>query len=353
MASQLRFKMKGSESRMYKLGIFHDDLALDLGTVNTLIYIKGKGVVLDEPSMVAVSDGDSAIRAVGKEAKEIFGKTPAYIKAIRPLRDGTIADYDGTEQMILSFMKQVIKKKAFIRPMMLICVHSACTAYEKRIIREIAQHCKARKVYFLSEPMAAAIGAKIPVQESTAHMIVDIGGGTTEVAVIASSAIAHWKAIKIAGDKMDEAIQYHIRQRCDLDISLIEAERIKKEIGSAISLPERLETIARGKDVVTELPKSVKVDSELIREGLKRPLKALADLIIRTFEHLPAALTADIQQGSIMLAGGCSLLRGLTTYLDQEVGHHFIVAEDPLRAVVNGSGMVLENPLIFAHLCLN
>ena len=338
---------------MNSLGIFYDDLALDLGTANTLIYIKGKGVVLDEPSVVAISERDSSIRAVGKEARDMFGKTPDYIKTIRPLQDGSIADYDSTEQMVSSFMKQVIKKKAFLKPRLLICVHSAITQYERRVIREIAQHCKARKVYFLPEPMAAAIGAKIPVQEATAHMIVDIGGGTTEVAVIASSEIAHWEAIKIAGDEMDEAIQQHIRQKCNLVISLLEAERIKKEIGSAISLPEKLETTVRGKDMVTDLPKSVTIDNELIRAGLTRPLKAIAELIIRALEHIPAALAADIQQDSIMLAGGGSLLRGLDTYLSQETGRTFIVAEDPLRAVVNGSGMVLENPLIFANVCLN
>jgi rod shape-determining protein MreB len=338
---------------MYILGIFAEDLAIDLGTANTLIYIKGKGVVLDEPSMVALAKRDSSIRAVGKEAKEMFDKTPEYIETIRPLRDGSIADYEVTEQMVSSFIKQVMKKKAFKKPRMLISVHSGCTSYEKKVIQEIARHCNARKVCFLPQPMAAAIGANIPIQGSTANMIIDIGGGTTEVAIIASSAIAHWEAIKIAGDEMDEEIQRHIRKKCDLDINLMEAERLKKEIGSAISLPDTRDTIARGKDIVTELPKAVKVDSELIRESLKGPLKAIADLIITTLEHIPAALAADIQKGNIMLAGGGSLLEGLDIYLFHEIGHHFIVAEDPLRAVVNGSGVFLEDPLIFEDVCLN
>lgn len=338
---------------MDKLGIFHDDLAIDLGTANTLIYIKGKGVVLDEPSMLAVSEGDSVIKAVGKEAKEIFEKTPDYIKTIRPLSDGTIADYESTEQMLSSFIRQVIRKKALIKPQMLICVHSACTDYERRIIREIAQHCQARKIHFLPEPLAAAIGANIPIQETNAHMIVDIGGGTTEVAVIASSAIPHWEAIKIAGDEMDEAIQQYIRQKFNLDISLMEAERIKKDIGSAIFLPEKLETIARGKDIVTDLPKSVTIDNEVIMKSLRRPLGAITDLIIRTLKHIPAALAADVQQSGIVLAGGGSLLKELATYLSQEIGHTFIVAEDPLRAVVKGAGLVLENPLRFTNVYLN
>ncbi|MBI2876638.1 MAG: rod shape-determining protein [Candidatus Tectomicrobia bacterium] len=335
-------------------GLFTKGIAIDLGTANTLIYIKGRGIVLDEPSVIAISERDSSVLAVGREAKEIYGKTPDFIKTVRPIKDGVITDFEITQQMISSFILRVLKPPLLFgkRIKMVIGVPSGITDVEKRAVIEAAEKAQAREVYLIAEPMAAAIGSGLPVHEPTAQMIVDIGGGTTEAAVICSYVVSCWESIRVAGDEMDEAIAHYIRERFNLDIDIFEAERVKKAIGCATSQEEKLEIDVRGKDLSTEMPKIVRVDSEMIRESLRSPLMSIIEVIRRTLEHISSALAADIQDRGLTIAGGGSLLRGLAPFIESEIHLPVQVARDPLVAIVRGAGIVLENFSTYRRVCL-
>jgi len=335
------------------LSLFSNDLAIDLGTANTLVHVKGKGLVLEEPSMVAISKSDGRVLAVGKLAKEMYGRTPEHIKTIRPMKDGVIADFDITKLMINHFIKQVLPRKPLIQPRMVICIPSGITSVEKRAVIDSADQAGARKVFLIEEPMAAAIGSNLPVTSNKGSMVVDIGGGTTEVAIIASSAIAACESIRVAGDEMDEGIIQFMRQEYHLQIGPFEAERVKIEIGSAFPLKDKLECQVRGRDIIEGTPKVLTINNEMIRESLDPPIGAIVDSIRRTLDKTSPELAADIYDSGVMLAGGGSLLRGLPERLQQEIGLKFFLAEDPLRAIVKGSGIVLENFKFWSRVCVS
>jgi rod shape-determining protein MreB and related proteins len=335
------------------LGYFSSDLAIDLGTANTLIHVKGKGLVLEEPSMVAISKKDGKVVAVGTAAKEMYGKTPENIKTIRPMKDGVIADFDVTKIMISHFIKQVLRKRSLIHPRMVISIPSGITAVEKRAVIDSADQAGARKVFLIEEPMAAAIGSNLPINGSKGAMVVDIGGGTTEVAVIASSAIAVCESIRVAGDEMDESIMHFMRHQYHLQIGSFEAEKIKIKIGSAFPQKEKLECQVRGRDIIDGTPKSMTISDDMIKESLNIPMMAILDSIRRTLDKTTPELSSDIYDSGIMLAGGGSLLRGLPEWLNKEIGLRFFLAEDPLRAIVRGSGIVLENFRAWNKVCVS
>jgi rod shape-determining protein MreB len=330
-----------------------NDLAIDLGTANTLVHVKGKGLVLEEPSMVAISKSDGRVLAVGKLAKEMYGKTPEHIKTVRPMKDGVIADFDVTKVMISQFIKQVIRRRPLIHPRMVICIPSGITQVEKRAVIDSADQSGARKVFLIEEPMAAAIGSNLPINGNKGSMVVDIGGGTTEVAVIASSAIAACESIRVAGDEMDEGIMHFMRHQYHLQIGPFEAERVKIAIGSAFPLGDKLECQVRGRDIIEGTPKVMTVNDEMIRESLEPPIGAIVDSIRRTLDKTSPELASDIYDSGIMLAGGGSLLRGLPERLHHEIGLKFFQAEDPLRAIVRGSGIVLENFKVWSKVCIS
>lgn len=335
------------------LGFFSNDLAIDLGTANTLVHVKGKGLILDEPSMVAISQRDGQVLAVGRAAKEMYGKTPGNIKTIRPMRDGVIADFDVTKLMISYFIKQVIPRRPIIHPRMVICIPSGITQVEKRAVIDSADQSGARKVFLIEEPMAAAIGSNLPVNGPKGSMVVDIGGGTSEVAVIASCAIAACESIRVAGDEMDEAIMHFLRHQYHLQVGPFEAERVKIEIGTAFPLKEKLECQVRGKDIIEGTPKVMTINDGMIRESLDTPINAIGESIRRTLDKTTPELASDIYDSGIMLAGGGSLLRGLSERLNKEIGLKFFLAEDPLRAIVRGSGIVLENFKVWNKVCVS
>jgi len=327
-------------------GMFSKDMAIDLGTANTLVYVKGEGVILNEPSVVAKTDnnGITQVLAVGNEAKLMLGKTPGKIKAIRPMKDGVIADFEVAEQMIKHFIKKVHKGRTITNPQIVICVPSGATNVERRAIRESADAAGARKVYLIEEPVAAAIGAGLPVAEATGSMIVDIGGGTTEVAVLSLGGVVLTTSIKSAGDKFDEAIIEYMRTAHKLAVGETTAERMKKEIGTACP-PEdgEGETMhVKGRDLVTGLPKEISISQRQIAEALAEPVAQIIDTIKRALEQTPAELAADIVERGIMLAGGGSLLKNLDTVLRRSTSLPVSIAEDPLLCVVMGTGMALE-----------
>ena len=323
-------------------GLFSNDLSIDLGTANTLVYQKGKGIVMDEPSVVAVHKDTNRVLAVGKEAKNMLGRTPGSIVAIRPMRDGVIANFEITEAMLRYFIQKVHNRKTLVRPRIVISVPSGITQVEKRAVRDSAQSAGAREVYLVEEPMAAAIGAGMPIQEPSGNMIVDIGGGTTEVAVISLSGIVFAKSIRIAGDEMDEAIVNYVKRKYNLLIGERTAEQIKIEIGSAFPLETRQTIDVKGRDLVAGIPRTQSISDSEIREAMLEPVNAIIDTIKIALERTPPELAADIVDKGIVLAGGGALLRGLDALIREETGLPITIAEDPLTCVVIGTGRVLD-----------
>ncbi len=327
------------------LGYFSSDLAIDLGTANTLVYVKGKGVVVNEPSVVAVQQmerGQRKILAVGMDAKRMLGCTPSSITAIRPMKDGVIADFDVTEEMLRYFIRKVHRRTSLVRPRIVVCVPSGITQVEKRAVKESAESAGAREVYLIEEPMAAAIGAGLPITEACGNMIVDIGGGTTDVAVISLSGMVCAISVRVGGNQMDEAIDRHIRRKHNLLIGERMAETIKIEIGEACKGEECLTMEVRGRDLVSGIPKTIVVDSDEIREALKEPVRAIVHAVRVCLERTPPELTVDLMKKGIVLAGGGSLLRNLDILLREETGLPVAIAENPLASVALGSGTVLH-----------
>jgi rod shape-determining protein MreB and related proteins len=323
-------------------GLFSNDLSIDLGTANTLVYQKGKGIVMDEPSVVAVHKDTNRVLAVGKEAKNMLGRTPGSIVAIRPMRDGVIANFEITEAMLRYFIQKVHNRKTLVRPRIIISVPSGITQVEKRAVRDSAQSAGAREVYLVEEPMAAAIGAGMPIQEPSGNMIVDIGGGTTEVAVISLSGIVYSKSIRIAGDEMDEAIVNYVKRKYNLLIGERTAEQIKIEVGSAFPLENKQTIEVKGRDLVAGIPRTQTISDSEIREAMLEPVNAIVDTIKIALERTPPELAADIVDKGIVLAGGGALLRGLDALIREETGLPITIAEDPLTCVVIGTGRVLD-----------
>lgn len=321
---------------------FGKDMAVDLGTANTKVHVKGQGIVLIEPSVVAIEKDSGKILAVGSEAKRMLGRTPGNIVAIRPLKDGVIADFDVTESMLRYFIQRVHKRRFAVRPQVIVCVPSGVTEVEKRAVFEATLQAGARAAYLIEEPMAAAIGAGLPIQEPTGNMIVDIGGGTTEVAVISLGGIVCSESIRIGGDEMDEAIISRIKKEYNIIVGERTAEEIKIEIGSAYPLPDEEDAEVRGRDLLTGLPKNIIVSSEEIRGAIEEPLSAIILAIKSTLEKTPPELSSDIMNRGIVLTGGGSLLKGLDERLRQETGMSVHLSEDPLTCVVVGSGKALE-----------
>ena len=338
------------------LGAFSNDLAIDLGTANTLVYLKGKGIVVSEPSVVAVQKdlvGQKKVLAVGTDAKNMLGRTPGSIVAIRPMKDGVIADFDITEEMLRYFIRKIHNRKALVRPRIVICVPSGITQVEKRAVKESAESAGAREVYLIEEPMAAAIGAGLPITEASGNMIVDIGGGTTEVAVISLAGIVYAKSVRVGGDKMDEALTQHLKRKYNLLIGERTAEEIKISIGSAYpdslssAKDSKMDTMeVKGRDLVSGIPKTLKIDAQEIREALSETINAIVEAVRIALERTPPELAADIVDKGIVLAGGGALLRNLDTLLREETGLPVVIAEDPLSCVVLGSGKVLDLSLI-------
>ncbi len=326
------------------IGFLSRDMGIDLGTANTLVYVKGKGIVMREPSVVAIERDSGQVLAVGEEAKQMIGRTPGNIVAIRPMKDGVIADFDTTQSMIKYFINKALRGRTFlVRPRMVIGVPSGVTAVEERAVREAALQAGAREAYLIEEPMAAAIGAGLPVHEPTGTMIVDVGGGTTEVAVISLGGIVASRSIRVAGDEMDEAIIQHVKRSYNLMIGERTAEELKIKIGTAYPLNNEETEEIRGRDLVSGLPKTVTVTSTEIYQALSEPVSAILDAIRQTLERTPPELAADIMDRGIMMAGGGALLRGLDRLVSEETHMPVHLAEDPLLVVAYGSGRVLEN----------
>jgi rod shape-determining protein MreB len=329
----------------FLLGMFSNDLAIDLGTANTLIYVKSEGIVSNEPSVVAVQKdarGGRRVLAVGAEAKKMLGRTPGSIVAIRPLKDGVIADFEITEAMLRYFIQKIHNRKTLVRPRIIICVPFGITEVEKRAVKESAESAGAREVYLIEEPMAAAIGAGLPITEPTGNMIVDIGGGTTEVAVISLKGVVFSKSVRVGGDKMDEAIVQYIKRKYNLLIGERTAELIKITIGSAYPGNEIQTMEIKGRDLVAGVPKTVEVSDEEIRDSLLEPINQIVDAVRIALERTPPELASDIVDKGIVLAGGGALLRNLDVLLREETGLPVVLADDPLTAVVMGAGKVLD-----------
>lgn len=321
---------------------FGRDMAVDLGTANTLVYVRGKGIVLNEPSVVAINTKDGRPLAVGVEAKRMIGRTPSNIQAIRPLKDGVIADFEICEKMLRYFIHKVHNRK-FGKPRMVICVPSGITGVEQRAVQEAAEYAGARKpAYIIEEPMAAAIGAGLPIHEPTGNMVVDIGGGTTEVAVISLGGIVTSKSIRIGGDELDEAIISYIKKEHSLALGERTAEEMKMALGSATELDEEFEAEIRGRDLITGLPKTILVSTREIRKAIEEPIAAIVDAVKVTLDNTPPELSADIMEQGIVLTGGGALLTGLDKRIHDETGMPIVVANNPLQCVALGSGQCLE-----------
>ncbi|MBI4839279.1 MAG: rod shape-determining protein [Nitrospirae bacterium] len=326
------------------LGWFSNDLAVDLGTANTLVFVKGKGIVCNEPSVVAIQRDTGKVIAVGTEAQRMLGKTPANIVAMRPLKDGVIADFDKTGEMLKYFIRRVHNRKSFVSPRIVIGVPSGITQVEQRAVKDSAEASGAREIYLVEEPMAAAIGVGLPIGEPTGNMIVDIGGGTTDVAVISLHGIVYSKAVRVGGDKMDEAIVNYIKSKAKTLIGDRTAEQIKRQIGSAFKVDDENRAMEiKGRDLVSGIPRSITIFEDEIREAINEPVTMIVNTIKAALENTPPELAADIVDRGIVLAGGGALLRGLDMLLKHTTGLPVIVAEDPLCAVVNGVGKVLDD----------
>ena len=323
---------------------FSRDMGIDLGTANTLVYVKGKGIIIREPSVVALKEKDRKILAVGNEAKNMIGRTPGNIKAVRPMKDGVIADFDVTETMLRHFIRKAHKRNRLVRPRIIICVPSGVTEVEKRAVIDAALQAGARSAFLIEEPMAAAIGAGLPIHEPTGNMIVDIGGGTTEVAVISLGGIVTSTSIRIGGDEMDEAISQYIKKEYKLMVGERTAEQIKIDIGTATATGENggLTKEIKGRDLVNGLPKTITINSEEIKEALKEPVNNILDAVKRTLEKTPPELASDVMGRGIILTGGGALLHGIDDLLIDVTQMPVYLAEEPLDCVVNGTGIALE-----------
>ena len=335
------------------LGIFSADMAIDLGTANTLVYVKGRGIVLNEPSVVAIIEkgGKKQVLAVGEEAKMMLGRTPGNIQAIRPMRDGVIADFEIAEEMIKHFIRKVHNRRSFANPQIIVCVPSGSTAVERRAIQESALSAGARRVYLIEEPMAAAIGAGLPVTEPTGSMVVDIGGGTTEVAVLSLGGIVYARSVRVGGDKMDEAIIAYIRRHHNLLVGEASAERIKKEVGSAAIPPDGdgMTIEIKGRDLMNGVPKEIAIGQRQIAESLAEPVGAIVEAVKVALEATPPELAADIVDKGIVLTGGGALLANLDQVLRDETGLPVSIADDALSCVALGTGKALEHIRTMKH----
>lgn len=338
------------------IGLISSDLAIDLGTANTLVYVKDKGIVLNEPSVVAIFRDGSKTRvlAVGLEAKKMLGRTPGNIRAIRPMRDGVIADFEVIQAMLRHFITKVHGRRSFVRPRIIIAVPSGITQVEKRAVIESCESVGAREVFLIEEPMAAAIGANLPITEPTCNMVVDIGGGTTEVAVISLSGIVYSRSVRVAGDKMDSGIMQYIKRKYNLLIGERTAEIIKTTIGNAYPEPENLETIeVKGRDLVSGIPKILTIDSEEIRVAISEQVDAIAETVKIALEQTPPELAADIVDSGIVLTGGGALLKNLDKLLREESGLPITIADDPLSTVAHGVGKTLDSVEILKQIAIN
>ena len=338
------------------LGIFSSDLAIDLGTANTCVYVKGKGIVLREPSVVAVKKdnrGNNQVLAVGSEAKRMLGRAPGNIRAIRPMKDGVIADFEVTEAMLRYFISKVHNQRRLVRPRIMVCVPTGITQVEKRAVKESAYSAGAREVYLIEEPMAAAIGANLPIQEPTANMVVDIGGGTTEVAVISLSGIVYSKSVRVGGDKMDEAILRHVKRKYNMLIGESTAEEIKIQIGSAYPVEEEKEIEVRGRDLVTGIPQTILITSEEVRKAISEQVDAIVQAVHQALEQTPPELAADVVERGIVLTGGGALLKGLEQLLREDTSLPIFTVDDPLATVVMGTGIALDNMRTMRDVCID
>jgi rod shape-determining protein MreB and related proteins len=324
------------------LGLFSNDIGIDLGTANTLVYVRDRGIVIREPSVVAIQAGTNRVLAVGEEAKRMLGRTPGNIVAIRPLKSGVIADFEITEAMLRYFIRKVHDRRMMVRPRVIVAVPSGITEVEKRAVKDSATHAGAREVYLIEEPMAAAIGVGLPVQEPAGNMIVDIGGGTTEVALISLAGIVLSRSVRVGGDEMDEAIVQYMKRVYNLMIGERTAEEIKIAIGSAYPMGEETSMEVKGRDLVAGLPKTLTITSEEVRDALQEPISAIVEAIRITLERCPPELSADLVDRGLVLAGGGALLRGIDKLVAEQTGLPVHVAEDPLSAVAEGTGVVLH-----------
>ena len=331
----------------WSLGAFNpaNEIAVDLGTANTLVYVRGEGIVLNEPSVVAIEKSTGKVKGIGLEAKRMLGRTPDGILAVRPLKDGVIADFDVTEKMLRYFLKTIIDRHVFrVRPKVIVCVPSGITEVERRAVRDSAQSAGAKEVYMVAEPMAAAIGVGLPVETPTGNMVIDIGGGTTEIAVIALSGIVSDTSIRTAGDELDQAIVQFMRKNYNLLIGEPTAEQIKIQIGSAAPVAEEREMEVKGRDLVSGIPKIVRVHSSEVREAVQEPIQQIVDAVRRALEITPPELASDIVDRGIVMTGGGALIRGLDQLLQQETGLPIHLDEDPMTCVVRGTGRILDDP---------
>jgi rod shape-determining protein MreB len=325
------------------LNVIGRDMGIDLGTANTLVYVKSKGIVLEEPSIVAIEKSNKRILAVGKEAKRMVGRTPGNIVAVRPLKDGVIADFETTEKMLRYFIQTVHKNVAFARPRIVICVPSGITPVEKKAVIEATEQAGARAAYIIEEPLAAAIGANLPIDEPTGSMIVDIGGGTSEVAVISLGGIVVSQSLRVGGNKMDEAIVYYLKKDHNLLVGERTSERVKMEIGSAFPLENEEKMEINGRDLVAGLPKTIIITSQQIRRALEKPVGDIVNSIVEVLDGTPPELSSDIMKRGIVLAGGGSLLKGFSERISRETHCPVYMAEDPLAAVAVGAGKCVED----------
>ena len=338
------------------LGIFSNDLAIDLGTANTCVYVKGKGIVLREPSVVAVKKdnrGNNQVLAVGSEAKRMLGRAPGNIRAIRPMKDGVIADFEVTEAMLRYFISKVHNQRRLVRPRIMICVPTGITQVEKCAVKESALSAGAREVFLIEEPMAAAIGANLPIQEPTANMVVDIGGGTTEVAVISLSGIVYSRSVRVGGDKMDEAILRHVKRKYNMLIGESTAEEIKIQIASAYPMEEEKEIEVKGRDLVTGIPQTIIITSEEVRKAIAEQVDAIVQAVRQALEQTPPELAADVVERGIVLTGGGALLRGLDQLLREDTSLPIFSVDDPLATVVMGTGIALDNMRTMREVCID
>ena len=346
---ELTITKRGSETVLfdYIMGLVSNDLAIDLGTVNTLVYVKGKGIVLNEPSVVAVhtdSRGIKKVLAIGADAKRMLGKTPGNIVAIRPMKDGVIADFEITGAMLRHFILRVHNRRSFVRPRIIISIPSGITPVERRAVKETAESAGAREVYLIEEPMAAAIGAGLPITEPVSSMIVDIGGGTTEVAIISLAGIVYSKSVRVAGDKIDDAIVQYMKRRHSLLIGERTGEKIKTTLGCAYPDKELMKADVKGRDLISGIPKIVEITSEEVTEAMSEPVGVIIDAIKDALENAPPELAGDIVDRGIVLTGGGALLKNLDILLREETGLPITIADDPLTVVARGAGKALDDP---------
>ncbi|MCR5813271.1 MAG: rod shape-determining protein [Desulfovibrio sp.] len=340
----------------FAFGFFSNDLAIDLGTANTCVYVKGQGIVLREPSVVAVrkdSRNNTEVVAVGHEAKRMLGRTPGNIWAIRPMKDGVIADFETTEAMLRHFIAKAHNSRYLVRPRIMVCVPTGITQVEKRAVKESAQSAGAREVYLIEEPMAAAIGAGLPIQEPTSNMVVDIGGGTTEVAVISLSGIVYSRSVRVGGDKMDEAILTHVKRKYKMLIGESSAEAIKLKIASAYPMDPEQQIEVKGRDLATGIPQNIIISSEEIRKAIAEQVESIVSAVRIALEQTPPELAADIVDRGIVLTGGGALLKGLDSLLRDETQLPITVVDDPLSTVVLGTGKALDNLHLLRDVCID